>query len=56
MIEGVLFAYVHGSFIHPVEFRDIDVAIFWEGREEPFNEEVIKEIGRKRVKGSGLAK
>ena len=39
-IDGILSAYVHGSFIKRGLFRDVDVAIWIEEREEPFKYEV----------------
>jgi len=36
-VEGVVFAYVHGSFVELDAFRDIDVALWVKDPEEAFN-------------------
>jgi predicted nucleotidyltransferase len=36
-VEGVIFAYAHGSFVELDAFRDIDVALWVKNPEEAFN-------------------
>ena len=36
-VEGIVFAYAHGSFVELDTFRDVDIALWVEDSEEAFN-------------------